>query len=386
MDDELPWFRQLPAEARSWVGLIAQAGIAGFVEWFRHPQQPQQITADVFGTAPRELVRAISLQQTVEMVRATIAVIEERVDELAAPGREGELREAILRYSREIAFAAAEVYAQAAEARGAWDARLESLVIDALVRDEVDDGVVSRAAALGWPSAGAVAVAVGRCPTGDPETAVDAARRLAAHHGFEVLTGVHGDVLVVVVGSAADLTAAVRHLLPAFERGPVVVGQARSGSDGLVAAGQAAAEALAALRVADAWPECPRVVDSAELLPERVVAGDARARAALRAQVLDALASDDRVLLDTLAALLERAGTLEAAARLLYVHPNTVRYRLRRVAELTGLHPSDPRGALILRLALMLQRLPADAVTRSSEPRDAGRASGGAARDDAAAL
>ena len=56
----------------------------------------------------------------------------------------------MLRYSREIAFAAAEVYAAAAEARGAWDARLESSVVEALVRDEVGDQTLSRAGSLGW--------------------------------------------------------------------------------------------------------------------------------------------------------------------------------------------------------------------------------------------
>jgi DNA-binding PucR family transcriptional regulator len=54
---------------------------------------------------------------------------------------------------------------------------------------------------------------------------------------------------------------------------------------------------------------------------------------------------------------LDAAGVLEAAARRLFVHPNTVRYRLRRVAELTGQHPGEARGALVLRLALGLDRL-----------------------------
>ena len=53
------------------------------------------------------------------------------------------LREAILVYSREIAFSAAEVYARAAEARGAWDARLEALIVDALLRDDLDDSVLA---------------------------------------------------------------------------------------------------------------------------------------------------------------------------------------------------------------------------------------------------
>ena len=114
------------------------------------------------------------------MVRATIDVVEEHVDELAAPGDAADLREAILRYSREIAFAAAEVYARAAEERGAWDARLESLVLDALLRGEPDDHVRARAAALGW------AATTGRWPSwaprpdGDADATGEALRRTRA--------------------------------------------------------------------------------------------------------------------------------------------------------------------------------------------------------------
>ena len=64
----------------------------------------------MFGTAPRELARAVSLQHAVEMVRVIIDAVESQVDELAAPGDERELREAVLTYAREIAFSAAQVY------------------------------------------------------------------------------------------------------------------------------------------------------------------------------------------------------------------------------------------------------------------------------------
>ena len=37
MDEVLPWYRAMPAENRSWVNLVAQAGVAAFVEWFRQP-------------------------------------------------------------------------------------------------------------------------------------------------------------------------------------------------------------------------------------------------------------------------------------------------------------------------------------------------------------
>ncbi|WP_370037478.1 helix-turn-helix domain-containing protein [Nocardioides sp.] len=47
---------------------------------------------------------------------------------------------------------------------------------------------------------------------------------------------------------------------------------------------------------------------------------------------------------------------MEAAARTLFVHANTVRYRLRRITELTGHDPTTPRGGLALQLALILGR------------------------------
>ena len=93
MDATLPWYGAMPPDQRSWVGLVAQAGIAAFIEWFRDPGPEPAITADVFGTAPRELARAVTLQQTVELIRVTISVVEDDVAELAAPGEEQLLRE-----------------------------------------------------------------------------------------------------------------------------------------------------------------------------------------------------------------------------------------------------------------------------------------------------
>jgi hypothetical protein len=144
IEETLPWYAAMPAESRSWVNLVAQAGISAFVEWYRRPDRPLGISADVFGTAPRELTRTVTLQQTVELVRTTIQVVEERIGDLAGPGEEAALRDAVLRYSREIAFSAAQVYAEAAEARGAWDARLEALVVDALMRGEADEAIRTR--------------------------------------------------------------------------------------------------------------------------------------------------------------------------------------------------------------------------------------------------
>jgi DNA-binding PucR family transcriptional regulator len=42
---------------------------------------------------------------------------------------------------------------------------------------------------------------------------------------------------------------------------------------------------------------------------------------------------------------------------MLFVHPNTVRYRLRRISELTGLTPSDGRAGFTLWVGIVLGRL-----------------------------
>ena len=96
--------------ARGWAWSPRPASRA-FIAWYRDPVGSPHITADVFGTAPRELTRSISLRQTLDLVRSMVDVVEDEVVHLAAPGEEQGLREAVLRYSREIAFAAAEVYA-----------------------------------------------------------------------------------------------------------------------------------------------------------------------------------------------------------------------------------------------------------------------------------
>ena len=48
---------------------------------------------------------------------------------------------------------------------------------------------------------------------------------------------------------------------------------------------------------------------------------------------------------------------IEATARALFIHPNTVRYRVKRIQDITGYNPADAREAYILRMAITLGRL-----------------------------
>ncbi|MEJ3747401.1 helix-turn-helix domain-containing protein [Actinomycetes bacterium KLBMP 9797] len=356
MDETLPWFRELPADQRAWVMLVAQAGVRSLVEWLQRDNQAgsQDLSDEIFESAPRALARTISLQQTVALIKVTIDVAEEQVPHLAAPGEESALREAVLKFSREVAFSAARVYARAAESRGSWDARLQALLVDALLRGDSSDVLASRAAALGWADAPPVAVAVGRSPGGEVAAVLHTAYRAARRIGLEIIGGVHGDRLVLVLGGATDPVNATEKLLAAFGAGPVVVGPSVASLD---EATESARAALAGFRAAPAWPTAPRPVAAAELLPERALAGDVEARRQLRQEVYGGLTRAGGELLETLDAFFAAGGVLEGAARALFVHPNTIRYRLRRIAEVTGLSPLNPRDAFALRMALTVGRL-----------------------------
>jgi DNA-binding PucR family transcriptional regulator len=353
MDQRLPWFRKMSAENRSWLGLVAQAGIASFVDWIRHPERARPAVTEVFGTAPRELVRAVRLPQAVEMVRVIIDAVEARVDELAAPGAEAELREAVLTYAREIAFSAALVYARSAEARGAWDARLEALVVDSLVRGEAGESLHSWASALNWSSS-PVAVIVGTIDGEEGEPIIEEMRVQARRARLDLLAGVQGNRLIVVLGGTDDPLAAAEKLAGRFGPGPVIVGPLVRD---LRSASLSARSALSALRAAPAWPDAPRPAGSDELLPERALDGDPDARTVLISDVYEPLLGGGPALLETLTTYLEQGSSLEATARLLFVHPNTVRYRLKRVGELTDYTPSVGRDGFTLWVALVVGRL-----------------------------
>jgi hypothetical protein len=355
LDDTLPWYGDMPPGRRSAVGLVAQAGITSFISWFEDPKSTPWIAADVFGAAPRELLRSVSLQQTLQLIRITVEVVEARIgvgDDV--------LREAILLYSREIAFASADVYARAAEARGLWDARLEALVVDSILSGEYDTELPSRIAALGWNGHGEVCVLVGTTPR---MLDVDQLRRTARHLDADVLIGVQGNRLVLVIGRSTPIAdeadAATRmpfidiaaQLEPGFGPGHLVLGHEVST---LVDASKSAKAALAGFAVARAWRNAPRPTLADDLLPERAFAGDPLARSTLINRIYRPLQQHSTELLATLWCYLDNGRSLEATARELFVHPNTVRYRLKRISEVIGWDATGAREALILQSALII--------------------------------
>ena len=137
MQERLPFFAELEASQRASVQLVVQTAVVNFAEWMHNPRSDVGYTAEAFALVPQDLTRRIALRQTVDMVRVTMEHFEEVVPMLARNDEQfTALTVGILRYSRDLAFAAAMGYADAAEARGAWDTRMEANVVDAVVRGD----------------------------------------------------------------------------------------------------------------------------------------------------------------------------------------------------------------------------------------------------------
>ena len=364
MHERLPFFAELEASQRASVTLVVQTAVVNFVEWMRDPHSNVSYTAQAFELVPQELTRRIALRHTVDMVRVTMEFFEEVVPVLARSEEQlTALTVGILKYSRDLAFTAATSYADAAEARGTWDSRMEASVVDAVVRGDTGPELLSRAAALNWDTTAPATVVVGPPAPGrddangrgDSERASQDVRDVASRHGRAALTDVHGTWLVAIVsGHLSPTDKFLGDLLGAFSDGPVVIGPT---APMLTAAYHSASEAISGMNAVAGWRGAPRPVLARELLPERALMGDASAIVALHTDVMRPLADAGPTLAETLDAYLDCGGAIEACARKLFVHPNTVRYRLRRITDFTGRDPTQPRDAYVLRVAATVGQL-----------------------------
>ena len=356
MQQRLPFFADLEASQRASVQLVVQAAVVNFAEWMRNPTSDVGYTAQAFELVPQNLTRKIALAQTVDMVRVTMEFFEEVVPMVARNSEQlTALTIGILKYSRNLAFAAASAYADAAEARGSWDSRMEASVVDAVVRGDTGSELLSRAAALNWDTTAPATVVVGTPRPGREELAGEDVRDIALRHDRAALADVHGTWLIAIIsGPLTPTDRFFNELLTAFSEGPVVIGPT---APMLTAAYHSAAEAISGMNAVSGWSGAPRPVPARELLPERALLGDTSAVAALYNDVTRPLADAGPALSETLDAYLDSGGAIEACARKLFVHPNTVRYRLKRIADFTGRDPTVPRDAYVLRVAATVGRL-----------------------------
>jgi purine catabolism regulator len=263
------------------------------------------------------------------------------------------------RLIRQACFAAGMHIAQAL-AGLELDRRMRVLFLEELVTGSHADGqlVRQRSRLFGWDLGGDHVVLLGQCAVELPDSGIEGAAAsclppgsLAWSRGTEVVA------IVPVVGTPRGpvldgVPGAWQSALTRLQRSAsvVAVGSMARGPAELAASHAAAREALGIAKATGR-----RLVRHDDLLLERLLLTVPRASLEqYAAQVLDGLTDPD--LCATLDAYLGVANAAEAARRL-FIHYNTMKHRLARIAELTGADLHDPRTRLTLALALEVRAL-----------------------------
>jgi hypothetical protein len=231
-------------------------------------------------------------------------------------------------------------------------------------------------------------------PSGEPyrDAAQEAARVLLEEILPGALVGVSGTAAVALVATTGDALGQVREAVGMLARVPgldlpfgvsVVAGaggenggEAASGGEatgGGEAAGGAGtswavadvcrvvAEARQARRLAELLGAGVHMVNSAQFGSSELLLAmvPAEARRSFQAALLTPLLAYDRdhgtELVSTLQVFLANSGSWSKAAEAMFIHVNSLRYRIRRIHELTGRDPRSLEDQAALLLALQIR-------------------------------
>lgn len=327
--EQLPWFVEMPKTRQKSVMSVVANGLSYFKQLLENKADSSLLASQAFESAPRELLRSISLQETLQVSRVIAHSLEE---ELGA-----QYQQLIDGFAKETGFAAADIYARASRSRSIWDDRLEALIIDAVIDGESDAEVASRASALGWRGHGAIAVMVALV---EGEIDFDQYRKLARLKQADTLIGRQGNHLILIAGFRNPEMATGENLFDlagdfatVAKPGPVVMGPR---VESINLARRSSRAAFGAMKVIRNQKPRRKAVRSREFLAERAVIGEVEAQRALIREVYQKLQSDNPQLLETLEVFFESNGSLEKTANELFIHQNTVRYRLSGGREGAG--------------------------------------------------
>ena len=259
------------------------------------------------------------------------------------PAQLARFAELVFAYIDELSAASVAGHTDELESTGRVQQRNLERLARALLTGAPGDAVNAAAERAGWEPPGALtAVVLPESQVSHALTALDQ-RTLQPTDDIPGLPEGHACLLV----PAAAAPGARRTLLRGLRGTDAVVGPSTSWWE--VAGSYRRALRSAALGLEG-------LVDSDDHLAALVLGADAEARADLRARVLAPLAdlrpSTAEKLTDTLRSWLLHHGRREAVAEELFVHAQTVRYRVNQLREVYGDRLEDPAFVLDATLAL----------------------------------
>jgi hypothetical protein len=258
----------------------------------------------------------------------------------------------------ELSSSVTDAYRDTVADRARSNAQTRNAMLDVLLRGDGGDGsrLWESAATLRLPHQGTFVVAAAPAPRPGVEAiphAEEALRTRDIRSAWRVEIDAHVGVVVLTRRTGIDVLCA---RLAELVNGPVGLSEPYGNLEQTPAALRQARLASSA-----ATPGSREIVRYEQVPIAVLLAGAPDAAATVARAVLGPVlalpATECDVLLGTLRAWFAEDGATSVAADKLHVHRNTVRYRLRRVEELTGRSLTQPTGIAELHLALEAARI-----------------------------
>lgn len=362
---EVPGYKASGTEVAGDTRRAAAYVYASFIDMLRTGRPPNEAIARSLGTVGADrAAQGISLGDLLQAFRVSARSAAETIDQVV---RENDLDrdaamwalESVVSWIDLISNLAARDYSRA-QARLIQESeeRRQGFLVDLLYGGVVGRQALERAERVGWdPTANYWVGAFGSPDGSEPSRKVD--NRLADTFDLSFAVRAHGDLAILLPLHADWNVAAVETaaLSVAKDLG-LHVGFTEPGS-GIEGVRRAYLEADEALAIARALGET--VVRHGDAVLDRILRRDPELLAELVEQTVEPIVSYDRSrrteLLVTLETYLDENTSPTRTAHALHTHPQTVRYRLSRIEDITGLRMDSAAGRLRLLLGLRARRL-----------------------------
>lgn len=250
---------------------------------------------------------------------------------------------------------AARIMARLSAAPSSHSLRVQELL--GFAGDDVDVAAVARELGI---TADTRAAVVGFAGAGDtvPTDALALSASAFRSDAQITTTGERAYVLLPKIGAPSSVMSWVRGVVSALDRelGLTLRAVVAAPLSGLAAAAGARADVDRVLDSALRHPDAIGHVTSLDEARTTVVLDEIVSQVAAQPRLVDPrihlLREQDPRLAETLHAYLDGFGDIAAVAQRLHVHPNTVRYRVRRIEKLLSTSLTDPEDRLVLALGL----------------------------------
>lgn len=379
---EIPEYASMDEHTLADVEHVSRVNLSSLVAGFTAGTTFSAATVPTQEGAARRARQGVSLEAFLHACRLWGQVSWQTIRDLSEG--DPELQEAALELAGRVmshvdavSIAAARGYFDSA--RSHWSARevMRSELIDALLSGRgsgSEESVRRKLEALDLRPATDYVVVLVRTPEADdgrPNRVADTLSRMLDEtrlrlvpDGASLLVGVRSSDVVALYPAArrpalVELGTQVQALAEALAGlgTKIGIGGWHPGLGGVAPSYNEAREALASALAAGPGA---RIVRFDDIVVAHVIRSSPGVHDVLRDVVAQLAAYDSRrqgQLLETLTAYLRNNGSLKRTADALYVHNNTIIYRLRRIEELTGRNPADPEDRVVLSLAVRLDEL-----------------------------